>query len=376
MRVIFWILLSLLVVPVSAQQAMSVIPYRLVGGKMIVTMSVNGQERSFIFDTGGQVALTEELCDELGIPVTDSVKTTDANGKEVNLPRVTISSLLTPDGMINSAGVTAMKLASSTSFECFGADGFIGSNLFKNMIVEIDGKTKTILISTAEKAPTISLRKMIPFSQKGYMPIITLQAGTGNNLDVLFDTGSPRFLSLKSSDYENLQERGACRTISEGFGGGSISVGGMVESDLSRRVNFPVISLGATKFRNVTTETSTPPYTLLGVKLLEYGKVTIDYSRRHLYFEPYEQEFDLASKHYNVNLRVKDGDLVVSTVWSSMKGMVEVGDKVVQINGKSVKKYDFCESIIMGIPELKAKKKTKLTILTKQGKKVIIYQKE
>ena len=150
----------------------------------------------------------------------------------------------------------------------------------------------------------------------------------------------------------------------------------MVESDLSRRVNFPVISLGATKFRNVTTETSTPPYTLLGVKLLEYGKVTIDYSRRHLYFEPYEQEFDLASKHYNVNLRVKDGDLVVSTVWSSMKGMVEVGDKVVQINGKSVKKYDFCESIIMGIPELKAKKKTKLTILTKQGKKVIIYQKE
>ena len=47
-----------------------------------------------------------------------------------------------------------------------------------------------------------------------------------------------------------------------------------------------------------------------------------------------------------------------------------------QINGKSVKKYDFCESIIMGIPELKAKKKTKLTILTKQGKKVIIYQKE
>ena len=67
--------------PVSAQQIISVLPYRLVGGKMIVAMSVNGQERSFIFDTGGQVALTGELCDELGIPVTDSVKTTDANGK-------------------------------------------------------------------------------------------------------------------------------------------------------------------------------------------------------------------------------------------------------------------------------------------------------
>lgn len=362
--------------PVSAQQIISVLPYRLVGGKMIVAMSVNGQERSFIFDTGGQVALTGELCDELGIPVTDSVKTTDANGKEMSLPQVTISSLLTPDGVINFTGVPAMKLASSVPFKCFGVDGFIGSNLFKNMIVEIDGKTKTILISTAEKASTISLRKMIPFSQKGYMPIITLQAGTGNNLEVLFDTGSPGFLSLKNSDYEKLQAGGACRTISEGFGGGSISVGGMVEADVSHRVNFSVISLGATKFKNVTTETSMPPYTLLGVRLLEYGKVTIDYSRGRLYFEPYEQEFDLTSKHYNVNLRVKDGDLVVGTVWSGMKGVVEVGDKVVRINGKPVEKYDFCESIITGIPELKAKKKAKLTILTKQGEKLIVYQKE
>ena len=376
MRVFFWLLIILFVVPVSAQQVKSVIPYRLVGGKMIVDMNVNGQVRSFIFDTGGQMALTGELCEELGIQVMDSVKATDANGKEIGFPRVIVSSLLTPDENINFTGVPAMKLASPSPFECFHADGLIGSDLFKDLMIEIDSKTRTITVSTAEKASTISLRKMIPFSQNGYMPIITLQAGTGNNLVVLFDTGSPGFLSLKNSDYENLQAGGACQTVSEGFGEGSISVGGMAEADLSHRVNFPVISVGATKFRNITAETSTPPYTLLGVKLLEYGKVTIDYPRKRLYFEPYEQEFDLTSKHYNVNLRVKDGDLVVATVWSAMKGMVEVGDKVVRINGKSVGKYDFCESIISGIPELKAKKKTKLTILTKQGEKVIVYQKE
>ena len=50
---IFGLLLFLLVVPLSAQQVKSVIPYRMVGGKMIVDMSVNGQVRSFIFDTGG-----------------------------------------------------------------------------------------------------------------------------------------------------------------------------------------------------------------------------------------------------------------------------------------------------------------------------------
>ena len=53
-----------------------------------------------------------------------------------------------------------------------------------------------------------------------------------------------------------------------------------------------------------------------------------------------------------------------------------VGDKVVKINGKPAKKYDFCESILNGIPELKEKKKTKLTIETASGVKDIIYEKE
>ena len=369
---IFGLLLFLLVVPLSAQQVKSVIPYRMVGGKMIVDMSVNGQVRSFIFDTGGQMALTGELCNELNIPVVDSVKITDVNGKEVGLPRVVVSSLLTLDGQINFSGVPAMKLATPSPFECFHADGLIGSDLLKDLIVEIDSKAKTITVTSAEMASNVSLRKMLPFSGKGFMPIITLQAGAGNSLIALFDTGCPSFLSLKDTDYENLRSGRAFQVMSEGVGGGSIGVGGMTESELSYRVEFPLLSVGPTKFKQVTAETSTPPYTLLGVKLLEYGKVTIDYPRRRWYFEAYEQEFDLAGKYYNVNLQVKDGDLVVATVWSAMKGVVEVGDKVLKINGKPVGKYDFCESIISGIPELKAKKKTKLTIQTKQGEKAYV----
>ena len=374
MRLIFGLLLFLIVVPLSAQQVKSVIPYRMVGGKMIVDMTINGQIRSFIFDTGGQMALTGELCEELNISVVDSVKVTDVNGKEVGLPRVVVSSLMTPDERINFSGVPAMKLSTPSPFECFHADGLIGSDLFKDLIVEIDGKAKTITVTSAEKSSAVSLRKML--SGKGFMPIITLQAGAGNSLVVLFDTGCPSFLSLKNTDYENLRSSGAFQVMSEGVGGGSIGVGGMTEAETSYRIEFPLLSVGPTKFKQVIAETATPPYTLLGVKLLEYGKVTIDYPRRRWYFEAYEQEFDMTSKHYNVNLQVKDGDLVVATVWSAMKGVVEVGDKVVKINGKPTGKYDFCESIISGIPELKAKKKTKLTILTKDGEKVIVYQKE
>ena len=201
MRLIFGILLFLIVVPLSAQQVKSVIPYRMVGGKMIVDMTINGQVRSFIFDTGGQMALTGELCEELNIPVVDSLKVTDVNGKEVGLPRVVVSSLMTPDERINFSGAPAMKLSTPSPFECFHADGLIGSDLFKDLIVEIDGKAKTITVTSAEKSSTVSLRKMLPFSGKGFMPIITLQAGAGNSLVALFDTGCPSFLSLKNRDY-------------------------------------------------------------------------------------------------------------------------------------------------------------------------------
>ena len=61
-------------------------------------------------------------------------------------------------------------------FECFHADGLIGSDLLKDLIVEIDSKAKTITVTSAEKASNVSLRKMLPFSGKGFMPIITLQA--------------------------------------------------------------------------------------------------------------------------------------------------------------------------------------------------------
>ena len=75
----------------AQQHVECVLPYRLVGGKMIVEMKMNGQLRSFIFDTGGQTALTEEVCKELNLQEVDVKKIVDVNGKEAEYRRVQIS---------------------------------------------------------------------------------------------------------------------------------------------------------------------------------------------------------------------------------------------------------------------------------------------
>ena len=366
-RILISLLLCVLAIPGIAQPRKTVLPYRLVGGKMIVEMIMNGTPRSFIFDTGGQTALSGEICEELGLPLTDSLVVTDVNSKKLAYPRVEIESLLFPDKMYHFMHVPAIKLPTPSPFACFQTDGLIGSDILKGMIVELDGKAKTITISNGEQAPTISLRKMLGFVKKG-MPVVALQAGRGNSINCFF--------SLKSTDFETLKSVGAFTVLAEGFGGASIGVAGESSAASFYRVQFPELSIGGTRFLNVSSETATPPLTLLGVKLLDYGKVTLDYARSRFYFEAYKAENDLKSKHYNVALRVKDGVLVVATVWDAMKGEVEVGDKVTKIDGQPVSTYDFCESIINGIPELKAKKKVKLTVQTKNGEKTIVYEKK
>lgn len=373
-KLILVIVLSFVILETWAQQGKAVIPYRLLGGKMIVEMFVNGTSRNFIFDTGGQTSLSPELCEEMGLTPFQSIQVKDANSKDVTYPLVLLESLATPDRGINFAKVPVLEIG-HFSFDCFGIVGLIGSDLFVNMIVEIDGKNKLITITTAEKQAKASLRKSQSFAEPGVMPLIGLKVGAGNRIKVLFDTGSGGFLGLKTDDYEKLLSAGVLGDVVDGYGEGGLGVGGIAAQSVVHRVGLPEVSLGKTRFTNIATVTSKAPYTLLGAKLLEYGKVTIDYSRQLFYFEANEEVNSLFREYPDFDIRVKDGDLIVSVVWEKMKDVLEVGDKVLKINGKRARKYDFCESITKGIPELKVDGPIKMTIQTKKGKKVISYKK-
>lgn len=56
-------LLCIMVFPAIAQQYRTVLPYRLVGGKMIMEMSMNGTIVRLSLTREGQTALTGELCE-------------------------------------------------------------------------------------------------------------------------------------------------------------------------------------------------------------------------------------------------------------------------------------------------------------------------
>lgn len=377
-RFVFVLLICLSSFWGQAQEMEIVLPYHLVGGKMIIEMEMNGQLRPFIFDTGGQTALTEELCTELNLPEFNSQKITDVNGKESVYRRVLIKELCDLNHTVSFTEVPAIVIPAPSPFICFQVDGLIGSDLLRYFVVEIDSKSKTIKLISKQILKLPSLRKMSPFTKKGFMPIISLQVGVGNEMKVLFDTGFSGFLNFKKSDFSQLQSRHAFHVLDEGYGRNSIGIGGIAKLDTMYRVLFDELTICGTKIMNVVSETANPPFTLVGVKLLDYGKVTIDYPRGRFYFDTYEDKMIKMDdvKYYKFALMVEDGDLVVSTIWSSVKEQVSIGDKVMKINGKPVGKYDFCESILNGIQELKKKKTNKLTLQTKNGERVVVYKKD
>ena len=464
-RLIGTVIAFCMAVPLFAQQYKATIPYRIVGEKMVIEMKVNGNARPFIFDTGGRTALTTKACQALQITATDSMKVTDVNNVESYYKTTRIENLTTPDDVINFKNAPSLIINEVKGWECFGVDGIIGSDLFASTIVSIDSQTKNIIVTSAEKPSTVSLRKMLNFTKEGGMPIVNVQIAPVSNITVLFDTGSPSLLSLIESDFERIKPEASMEVVSEGYGEGSIigknykikqlktmvlpknpfftelgvvgilggdafaqsvvtfdsrskimvinypyrpeklkvtdgiplldetehhsivnvrlgnndlkvlfdtGAGGFLLyctedynrlADISqvtnhgygivaagitglgkpvdiKKVSVPSINIMGKEFTNVGSTTTVMNGTIIGVDLLKYGKVIIDYMRRRFYFLPFEEgKIDMggAPALWNVSILPRNERFEITTIWDSMKDAVAFGDEVININGTSLK---------------------------------------
>lgn len=365
-------LLISLSIGASAQQYKIELPYVMVGSKMVVEVEINGSAKKMIFDTGAfPCSLSAEIVEELNLSVNETRKVTDVNSRVSHYDVVTIKNLIFPKSSIGFA-FKAIVAPSPNPFVCFDAVGIIGSEILTGAIVEIDSKNKIITITSAEQPSKASLRVVRDFLAKESMPIFETGVGT-SAIMTLFDTGYGGFISLKESDYMKLSGNGDLEDLSSCIDAGSIGLAGRSGSFVSHRVAMDKIMIGGGRFSDVVVATANSPYTLIGTKLLEYGKVTIDYPRRQFFFEPFQKENLLEAPLNDFSLMVTDGELVVGSVWSSNKSGVAAGDKIVKVDGQNAKTYDFCESITTGIQGISNKKRVTLTIATKEGMKKVDY---
>lgn len=370
LRIVITLCAILFSLGLNAQNVVSVIPYEVYGGKMIVKIFVNGQEERFIFDTGaGKSSLSTEYCRANNLIAIDSIKINDVTSTTAYYPQTRIALMTTLDEKVRFNNVPVIIMPEPSPLRCFNVIGLIGSDLLATTICIIDPKTKTITITSSENPSQESLRYSHNLLPNNVLPIFSVLVN-GIEISTLFDSGSYSFMNLKNSDFERLKEKDAVTVISQGSGAKSFGLANKIESDEGNRVYVQNLRVGPAKFEDIFTETSNTPYTLLGVRFLEYAKIVIDYPRRRLFYLPFEQDtIKPVFKHTNFGVTIRDGKLVVANTWGDLSNVISEGDLVTHINGVQTGTYDFC-NIIAGVKELKGSDPKILTIKTKGGKVV------
>lgn len=329
----------------------SEIPFEYVNGKIIVSVLLNKNKYRFLLDTGAPNLITKRLSNILNLESLQELKISDANQIKstmniVQLPNLTIGSII----FENSIALSSQE-ENNLVFDCFEIDGFIGSNLLRNSIIQIDVKNKTLIITNDPKKLHLNNEnssKLSLFGQQG-SPFIWLKL-TGSKdsgkEQVLLDTGMKGFYDISLKNYINFKNEKIFSEVANGKGSESIGLSGTSPESEQVRLLLKHMKIANSDFLNISTTTTNDNNSRIGIGLFENGIGTIDFINKKFYFEQYEHNKDLTEKYLPFSRTIINNKLSIGIVWDEkLKTKINYGDEIIEINGKNYENYKLCDFI-------------------------------
>lgn len=329
---------------VNAQQATQricdTIHYEYIHDKIIIPVIVNGVKVKYIVDTGGQTGTIRENAVEMkAVSGGASRGVSDLNGMTLAYEEAVLSNVqLSPNYKLTQ--MKSMVFPSNGFFRDLGVVGILGSDAFAQAVVTFDAREQIMIINYPYRPDGLKISDGVAiYPGRANHPIVDVDFG-GITKRLLFDTGASGLLILSADDYEVLRDKVENRLIACGTGISGVGIGGF---DLKNTMDMKKVSIGKLNFvgkefsnmESVTCKGSS----LMGVDMLKYGKVVIDYMRNRFYFFPHSFETEDLSgvlKNWNVGILPVKGHFEITAVWDSAKDLVSLGDQVIRVNGKNL----------------------------------------
>lgn len=340
-----------------------------IGGLIIVKAVIQGETYQFLLDTGAANAISKKLYDKLKPPILSEMDMKDGNGALGKMKMVNIKALTFGDVVFED--IPTIVIDSFIVMDCLQIDGFIGSNMLKNSIVQFSYPEEKLILTDNLALLHLSENPVsdIEFLSEQSNPYI----GIGLRGDVeggdfaLFDTGFTGFYDVSSINYDTLfSQYPIFKVKNTGFGGNALSVWGFNDAKLLN-LSIPEMNINGAIFHNVSTQTSSDEYSKIGNELLKYGKVTVDYVHKKFYFESYATHRDLSEKEFPISPKFEGNKLLVGTIWGEKYAqMVQVNDQIIAIDDVSYENFNPCDWIING-SILDKKNKAELLIKKQSG---------
>ena len=184
--------------------------FEFVNGKIIIPVVINNITYRFLLDTGAPNLISKKLATMLSPKFQNKIDVSDANENKssmniVELPNLTIGTITFKNTVALSSEDEKILV-----FDCFNIDGFIGSNLLRNSIIQIDVNKKNLTITNDIKNFKLNKRNSSKLQLLGIQssPCIWVKLiGTSSGKEqVLLDTGMKGFYSISTKHF-NLFEK-------------------------------------------------------------------------------------------------------------------------------------------------------------------------
>ncbi len=254
------------------------IPFEYVREKIIVNVKIKDKYRRFIFDTGSTLAISEELQSELQNPVIDSIKVMDIFGNRIAKLAVKIDEFSLNGITFQNTPSFVTNLKDVGPLSCLNFDGFIGSNVFRNCIVQINLDNQILIVSNdINKIDTKNSYSTTMELDKQSGPHITVKIGNKIDFTALFDSGSDEFMAISNKTYSKVKKKNFSQLLNKGVGVTTFGIYGFGKVQSKQRISINSVDFGSSSIQNFVAVISEGYVeNAFGLGLAMYGNITLD----------------------------------------------------------------------------------------------------
>lgn len=274
------------------------IPIELYSDFIVVPTTINGITYHFILDTGAPTCISEDIFKKLKLEVKDSIKGSDFYGNQKWVKQTTISSLQVNNFEINDRTVSVVKVLQPFKHKKMVIDGYLGSDIFANLIIKIDTKNKQLKVSKSHFNLKHGKTSSVKFNTLGSQntPLLLTTYSDGSCQDTaMFDTGSRRLYEIKMDSYNKLISNNSIKkeniigTVASQDNYSSGLFGKHNDTTINYFAKIDSVSIGKLVMHGFPVLTcSNKHYSIIGAEFLSYGIVTIDFKNKVFFFEQYK----------------------------------------------------------------------------------------
>ena len=349
----------------AAQRFRAIVPYVNEGGKLIVSLKVNGQQGRFLLDTGAPCCVSHEFASRIGLKAGEMRTGEDSNGRAVQASLVSLDSLQL--GAVTFRNIQAMQWEKGNPTAQL-IDGILGYNLLRMGIVKWDTRQRQFIFTTLTEGLGLDPSRALPLLPNDYVPMVAVRLGKTDLDTVMFDSGAEGFYEMSNRQRERLtQSRSTARILATANGTLSMGASGIEGVTTKHRILIPQMEIARFRFADVATTTTYGTSSRLGSMLFNYGDVAIDFPRRAFYFLPHplqKEPLKVYQPEWEVVPTVTaDGTIVAGIVWNA-KLPIHQGDRIVEINGQRCERIDFAKAVSTP-PFVLSGKKTEIVFIPK-----------